>query len=69
MDFGARVNKLIWDGSGKFDNFHLLSVAQRAGGFPKVLTTEIGFPCHKMLHLMGDGAAAPLGEMLAKCLV
>jgi hypothetical protein len=49
----------------------ILSLLHRA----KVLTTKIGLPCHKMLHFMrsrcipGDGAAAPLGEMPAKCLV
>jgi hypothetical protein len=33
MDFGTRIDKLIGDGSGKFDNFHPFSVAHSAGGF------------------------------------
>jgi hypothetical protein len=38
VDFRTRVNKLIWDGSGKFDNFHPFSVAQSAGGFSFLAT-------------------------------
>jgi hypothetical protein len=32
MDFGARIDELIGDGSGEFNNFHPFSVTQRAGG-------------------------------------
>jgi hypothetical protein len=32
MNFGAGVDKLIGDSSGKFNNFHPFYVAQIAGG-------------------------------------
>jgi hypothetical protein len=35
MDFRARVDKLIGDGSRNFDDFHPFSVAQSAGGLAK----------------------------------
>ena len=53
----------------------ILSLLHRAQvDFPKVLTTEIGLPCQRMLHLIrlccipGDGNVAPLGQIPAKCL-
>jgi hypothetical protein len=35
MDFRTRVDELIRDGSGEFDNFHPFSVAQSTGGLAK----------------------------------
>jgi hypothetical protein len=35
VNFGARVDKFVWDCSGKFDNFHPFSVAQSTGGLAK----------------------------------
>jgi hypothetical protein len=35
MGFGARVDKLIGDSSGMFNDFHHFSVAQSAGGLAK----------------------------------
>ena len=52
----------------------ICSLLQRAQEtFPKVFTTEMGLPCHKMLHLKrsccipGEGVVAPLGQITAKC--
>ncbi len=53
----------------------ILSLLHRAQvDFPKVLTTEIVLPCHRIWHSMrslcipGVGVAAPGSQMLAKCL-
>jgi hypothetical protein len=35
VNLQARVDQFIGDGSVELDNFHSLSVAQSAGGFPK----------------------------------
>jgi hypothetical protein len=35
MDFGTRIDKLIGDGSGEFNDFHPFSVAQSPGGLAK----------------------------------
>jgi hypothetical protein len=35
MDFGAKIDELIGDGSGYFNNFHRFSVTQIAGGLGK----------------------------------
>ena len=54
----------------------ILSLLHRAQVlFPNDFTTEIGLPCQIISHLIKSrcipsvGAAASLGQMLAKCLV
>jgi hypothetical protein len=76
MDFGARIDELIGDGSGEFSNFHPFSVVQSTGGLAKGFHHQNWVSLPHMLHLMrsrcipgdGDGAAAPLGQMPVKCL-